>query len=1295
MTIGIAWATEITYNTNTSLGDWEDIVAGKNGTTLKQHRLTTSEGFVLLHTNKNVTGNNTAVGTLNASELRLISTDDFIISHSSYTITKIVYNYSQVGTQVLSTDVGDYSEDESSGIWNGSASSVSLVGGGSGTQYRITSVTITYDGGSPKCAKPTFSPEGGTYYESQNVTISCATEGATIYWGYDLDHMGSYDGNPILVNADMTLYAYAWKEGMTDSETAIATYYFRTVPNVTSIAEFNDLDDGVAFKFTGQNLVAIKQYETTSNSGNISHYLYAQDGEKGMLIFGDVGKAYNPGDVIPAGFTGIKSTYNGAPEMTNPAGFGDKTETVELVPVEYTPNNVNLDNFGRYAIIRGATVNTGTKTITTADGQSVAYYTTFLNTLIDGHTYDLSGICGYYKPNNGTAYAQFLPISATELPDYTLKGSFDGWGNGKAFEKLSTNMYLIRNVELAAGAEFKIYDKSGKWLGGKNGANYGVHKNWFRNLPLYEGQDKNFEMQDAGTYDFIIKIDDNGIAKLFVPQVSDLYLKGSFDSWGEGADFTRNEDGSYILSEIEIESASQFKIYDANGAWYPGNPSNITDDVTYVTLREDDNSNMNIPAGKWTFNIDIAKTTMVVSRILTTYRITIDPDIENGTVTADKATAAVGETVSLTIKPNAGYVVGKVNVFITETEEPIDVTDDYKFIMPDADVTVTSDFDEFEIPEGDYKKVTSAEELETGIYLIVYEDGSLAFNGGLEKLDAVGNSIEVEIKGDMIESTKTVDEATFTYDAAVKTLKSASGYYIGRTAGTNGFNASETDQYTNTITIEDGHAVITSSGGPTLQYFLSGANSRFRYYASSQKAIQLYKKTNETAPTLPDPQFDGMNPFVGTTVVTIIGGTEFGDIHYTLDGSEPTLESPLYEDVITLDKTTTVKAVVYKHIGEGVYERSAVASMEFVKAPEVENLTAFYTYENTDDAFGFTGNLVAIAQTGNYLYAQDDAKGVLIFGETGRTYIKGSKIPANFIAKKGAYHGAPQMQNPKYMMPSTEIATIEPVELTVAQASQENQEYLHRYAIINGATVTDNLITVGENSVKLYNRFGLEFSPEEGKVYNVIGVVGWDNDPEFFPLEYQEVKVPVELAGVSFGEGHNWATWIDNENYVLPVGVKAYVVTEVKNDVALVEELEDYIPAGVGVLLYSDNAMESVTADVYEGDVDDAESELKGMFEAGEVENAYLLYNNQFILAQDGTTLAAHRCYLPIPEEEVDGAPHILRIAVGGTITGVEDLLIDGNGDVLYYDLSGRCVGKSLAGKRGIFVTSDGKKVVR
>ena len=103
---------------------------------------------------------------------------------------------------------------------------------------------------------------------------------------------------------------------------------------------------------------------------------------------------------------------------------------------------------------------------------------------------------------------------------------------------------------------------------------------------------------------------------------------------------------------------------------------------------------------------------------------------------------------------------------------------------------------------------------------------------------------------------------------------------------------------------------------------------------------------------------------------------------------------------------------------------------------------------------------------------------------------------------------------------------------------------------------------------------------------------------------------------------------------------------------------------------------------------------LVGSLEAQTVSNAYLLYNNQFILAQDGTTVAAHRCYLPM-SASAQGAP-VLRIARPGSIvTGIDDLSIKGADSVRYYDLMGRYVGTSLEGKRGIFITNDGRKVVK
>ena len=147
-----------------------------------------------------------------------------------------------------------------------------------------------------------------------------------------------------------------------------------------------------------------------------------------------------------------------------------------------------------------------------------------------------------------------------------------------------------------------------------------------------------------------------------------------------------------------------------------------------------------------------------------------------------------------------------------------------------------------------YVKVTSVDDFTDGQYLIVYEEDGLAFDGSLETLDAVGNTITVAINNNEIAVTEATSASEFTINTTegTSTIKSASGYYIGRTASSNGMNSSASEAYTNTISLIEGNAVITSSGGPTLRFNDASNQNRFRYYASGQKAIQLYKKVEDT-----------------------------------------------------------------------------------------------------------------------------------------------------------------------------------------------------------------------------------------------------------------------------------------------------------------------------------------------------------------------------------------------------------------------------------------------------------------
>jgi len=83
---------------------------------------------------------------------------------------------------------------------------------------------------------------------------------------------------------------------------------------------------------------------------------------------------------------------------------------------------------------------------------------------------------------------------------------------------------------------------------------------------------------------------------------------------------------------------------------------------------------------------------------------------------------------------------------------------------------------------------------------------------------------------------------------------------------------------------------------------------------------------SETFTKLAAPVISGDTPFEESTDVTI-SGPDGASIYYTTDGSTPTTDSSAYSEAITLDATTTVKAIAVK---DGV--TSDVASETFTKS---------------------------------------------------------------------------------------------------------------------------------------------------------------------------------------------------------------------------------------------------------------------------------------------------------------------------------------------------------------------------
>ena len=240
-----------------------------------------------------------------------------------------------------------------------------------------------------------------------------------------------------------------------------------------------------------------------------------------------------------------------------------------------------------------------------------------------------------------------------------------------------------------------------------------------------------------------------------------------------------------------------------------------------------------------------------------------------------------------------------------------------------------------------WTKVTTAPDDWSGEYLIVYEAGSVAFDGSRTTLDAASNIQSVTITNNQI-TTKDDFDFSFTIKATDGgyTIKSASGYYIGRTTNKNGLDSNKSTPYTNTLLLNtSGDISIKSSAGTYLQYNSDSNQKWFRYFGSNQKAIQLYKKVQAApADQVAAPKFtvaDGFSSFEPITA-SATTTTEGATVHYsyTKNGEPQTLADDKQAPVLSTVGTYEVTAFATDDTGT-LKPSGPVTAKYIITAPAV------------------------------------------------------------------------------------------------------------------------------------------------------------------------------------------------------------------------------------------------------------------------------------------------------------------------------------------------------------------------
>lgn len=931
---------------------------------------------------------------------------------------------------------------------------------------------------------PTFSPAAGIYDEAQDVTLSCATDGATIYYttdGSEPTTASTLYSTAINVATTTTIKAIAVK-GEDSSAVAAATYTIVPVANISSISEV-----GTEYTVRG-TVVAINSRGFIMGDGTGYVYYYKNDAVSQSV-----------GDKVKV--LGTTGSYGHIIQFTNSATVTEATtsnynNTPAAILITEVPDYTEGYYLSTYFEFEGElTTTSGNYLIALGESHIQISYPTqaqkdALNALSEKNVHVKGYFSGINSSNKFTVMLESVEEVASTEPFIT----FDPDEFDLAAEMQTIQIpFTYENIVVTGYQSFTVHhynaegeeiqpDPEAPWyivgVTGNNdegymltvfvSANEGEARSAYVKVTALDAASNtvpsnlvtiNQEAYVAPTYAELPfafnggKDDIDGTDGLSQEGLGSDYgtenAKLRFDDTGDWLLLQFNERPGTLTFDIKGNnfSGGTFKVQTSeDGTNYSDLATYTSDNMTpTVTSVEFTDLGENVRYIKWIYtnkvsgNVALGNITLAKYIAPQAYTLTIG-EPEHITLTAtygdevldngDVASVFSGTEITLAVTVAEGYMLQNLTI---DGEESVTVTETstlgvYTFEMPAFDVTINATAAEVvPVTTAKYVKVTSTTDLTTGQYLIVYEDGPVAFDGSLETLDAASNTIEVTINDNEIGIDNITIASEFTIDVTTGTIKSASGYYIGRTGDSNGMNTSATEAYTNTITIdENGNADVVASGGAYLRYNATSGQDRFRYFKSStytgQKAIQLYKK-EEATPAGPTITVNGYGDTNGgyvllawpeSTSPTAINGMISDNL-----GAQVTPETPGTYDLYSYDESQEMEWLNYRTNnfelvpGKGyLYASKAGVTLTYEGEdnPDFDDVDDLpYTENDLVKSIYLAGNSKTNEQT-FYVYNGELAKqsfNYLTMNEDGNGFISGQATSYTAPAMTGFFVQAP------------------------------------------------------------------------------------------------------------------------------------------------------------------------------------------------------------------------------------------------------------------------------------------------
>ena len=1079
-TNGYATESEITQNNltwmvmgNTTQNPWR--IGGKSLT--NENRPVYSTGTISDNITKIVVTHGTASGiTVNSMTLIVSANADF--SNPTSTLTgDFVASSTTTFTRPTATDwSGKYFKI----IYNVS------VSGTSNKYFQFTKAEFYKEnGGTQSVATPTFSPAAGTYTTAQNVTISCETSGATIYYTTDgtaPTTSSSVYSSPIAISTTTTVKAMGVKAGMSNSSVATAVYNFPAVyATIAAWKAEHTAASSVVSSISG-DLTAVFQ------NGNS---LYVQDATGGLLIYGNLGKTYSNGDVISGGISGTSTLYNGTIEFIPTSTFPDGVAGTAVQSTVVTVAEI-LADYSTYADrlvkIEGitfdsdhtfATNNTAGRTATfTQSNSTMTCFDSFKVLagveVTEGENADIIGLVGcYVNATNDTK--QIFPRSANDIIEQVIPTTF----NVSVASGIANGTVSVDPTTATEGTTITVTATP-------------------NDTYVLETLTYSYE---SNTFD----IDQNTMQ--FTMPAADVIVNATFSQLPQVATPTFTPEPGYFTSVQNVTIACT--------------TANAT---IYYTL---DGSDPTTTSAVYTESIEVSETTTI--KAFAVKDGMLDSEIATGLFTIEIPTLTFNKLATHTDVTNNGiYMI-------------VDVAGGYA--LTSANGTGSAPTAVAVAIENDAITGNIADELQWNFRAV---DGGYKINPINDTLvflytTSSNNGVRVGANSNNVWELNITDNANYhgfknvatsryigvynnqdwrTYTTIHNNIKNTQMeiFVLGEAPVHTYYNVNVASSIANgevsvSDTTAEAGSTITVTATPASGYEL--ATLTYTYgstsYNINMETMQFTMPAGDVTVNatftelahVANPTFmPAAGSFISVQQVSIACATEGATIYYTTDGTEPTTESTEFTEAFTVSSTTTVKAFAVK---EG-FNNSDVVSAEYVI---IEPMTIAAARALAVNEYALVQGIVTFID-GRNVYVQDATAGIDLF-------LNNNTVPSTLAigdmvkgyGKIAVYNGLVELssinggnENQFLVLSSSNPlpVSIKTIAEILEDAEGSNMLQSTRVQIVDATVGTINTsnntpITQGESTLNIYKMPVVE-GLEEGDFVTVTGVIGCYNNPQ-------------------------------------------------------------------------------------------------------------------------------------------------------------------------------------------------------